>query len=473
MRKSGEWPGWQAKQAQIPGLSWWRRRFRLRFADSASGMLFPTHGLESDGRSTALRYGAGVAGVAVALLARAALSPQLHGEMPFATFFAAIAAAAWVGGLGPSLLSAALGFVAGEWFFVGHGAGGTATANGLVVAGSYFLVAAAIMAVGHAAHKAGERALARQIELGREVGQRIRAEASLLKAHDELESRVRERITELNTAMEAQERDRASLAEQAALLQLAGDAILVTDMSGRISFWNRGAEELYGWPPDAAVGADVHELLRTSSPVPLNEIWAAIREQERWEGELSHFTRSGEAVTVASRWSLQRDREGKPGAVLEINRDITGRKRTERALADRIAELARSNAELQRFAYVASHDLQEPLRMVASFTQLLADRYAGKLDQDAREFIGYAVDGARRMQTLIQDLLALSQLGSRGMNFEMVRFDEAMGRAVANLQFAIRESGAFVSHDELPAAMADSSQIVQLFQVVLFAFAGT
>jgi two-component system, chemotaxis family, sensor kinase Cph1 len=119
---------------------------------------------------------------------------------------------------------------------------------------------------------------------------------------------------------------------------------------------------------------------------------------------------------------------------------------------------------LQQFAYIASHDLQEPLRMVANFTQLLADRYGDKLDRDAKDFIGYAVEGAIRMQTLLLDLLALSRVGTRGQDFEAVRLDEPLGSALENLRFAIQEAGATVSHDDLPAVMADSSQIVQVFQ---------
>ena len=131
---------------------------------------------------------------------------------------------------------------------------------------------------------------------------------------------------------------------------------------------------------------------------------------------------------------------------------------------ERTAELARSNAELQQFAYVASHDLQEPLRMVSNFTQLLAERYDAKLDSDGREFIAYAVEGATRMQTLVQDLLALSRVGTRGKNLEVVRLDEVVDRAVANLEFSIQETGASVTHDELPELMADSLQMMQLFQ---------
>jgi light-regulated signal transduction histidine kinase (bacteriophytochrome) len=129
-----------------------------------------------------------------------------------------------------------------------------------------------------------------------------------------------------------------------------------------------------------------------------------------------------------------------------------------------MAELARSNTELERFAYVASHDLQEPLRMVASYTQLLARRYKGKLDADADEFIGYAVDGATRMQQLINALLDYSRVGTRGKSSEPTDCENVLYQAVTNLRAAIEENDAMVSHDQLPTVMADSSQMVQLFQ---------
>jgi light-regulated signal transduction histidine kinase (bacteriophytochrome) len=126
--------------------------------------------------------------------------------------------------------------------------------------------------------------------------------------------------------------------------------------------------------------------------------------------------------------------------------------------------LERSNAELQQFAYVASHDLQEPLRMVANFTQLLAERYASQLDDDAREFIAFAVGGAVRMQALIQDLLSYARVGTRARSFEPVDCNEALARAEWNLQTSIVENGALVSHEDLPVISADATQLVQLFQ---------
>ena len=145
-------------------------------------------------------------------------------------------------------------------------------------------------------------------------------------------------------------------------------------------------------------------------------------------------------------------------------RDITTRKKAEAHLLQTIAELRRSNEELGQFAYIASHDLQEPLRMVASYTQLLARRYKGKLDADADEFIAFAVDGANRMQRLIQDLLLYSRVGTTGMNRRNVSSEDALDQAIENLRGAIEHSAALVTHGPLPTVWADEGQLVQLFQ---------
>jgi len=141
----------------------------------------------------------------------------------------------------------------------------------------------------------------------------------------------------------------------------------------------------------------------------------------------------------------------------ELKSEVDERKRTEE-------ELARSNAELQSFAYVASHDLQEPLRMVASYLQLLERRYKGKLDDDADDFINFAVDGATRMQRLINDLLTYSRVSTRGKEFERTDCEMVFEHILSNLEIAIEESGAVVTHDPLPTVMADYIQICQLLQ---------
>jgi PAS domain S-box-containing protein len=149
---------------------------------------------------------------------------------------------------------------------------------------------------------------------------------------------------------------------------------------------------------------------------------------------------------------------------LILAKDITERKKVEKALHQSVTDLKRSNAELEQFAYVASHDLQEPLRMVSSYMQLLKLRYGGKLDSDADEFIGFAVDGANRMQTLINDLLTFSRVGTRGKPFDPTDCETVLEQVLANLKMAIEESGAMITHEALPTVMADGSQLLQLFQ---------
>lgn len=136
----------------------------------------------------------------------------------------------------------------------------------------------------------------------------------------------------------------------------------------------------------------------------------------------------------------------------------------ERRVRERTAALARSNADLEQFAYIASHDLQEPLRMVASYTQLLVKRYRGRFDADADEFIHYAADGAIRMQRMIDDLLSYSRVGTKGKNFIPTDTQLILNQALLNLQAAIQESGAVITHNELPTVVADDSQLLQVFQ---------
>jgi light-regulated signal transduction histidine kinase (bacteriophytochrome) len=143
---------------------------------------------------------------------------------------------------------------------------------------------------------------------------------------------------------------------------------------------------------------------------------------------------------------------------------IRERERVEEKLKQTMAEFARSNSELELFAYVASHDLQEPLRMVTSFTQLLEKRYKNKLDKDADEFIEFILDGATRMQSMINDLLQYSRVGTRGKPFKLTDFESVFGQSLVNLKIAIDENNAIITHDPLPTLMADSTQMIEVFQ---------
>jgi PAS domain S-box-containing protein len=203
---------------------------------------------------------------------------------------------------------------------------------------------------------------------------------------------------------------------------------------------------------------------------------------EEWEktDALWHRALTGESFAVTeevktepdqrvyeNRYYPIADADGDTIAACHIARDISERKRFDNILLRQSEELTRSNAELEQFAYVASHDLQEPLRMVASYMQLLAERYQGQLDAKADKYIGYAVDGARRMQALINDLLALSRVNSRGGKFTPTDCESVIGRVLRDLDGSIRQSQALVEFEGLPSVVADEQQLTQLFQNLL------
>jgi light-regulated signal transduction histidine kinase (bacteriophytochrome) len=162
--------------------------------------------------------------------------------------------------------------------------------------------------------------------------------------------------------------------------------------------------------------------------------------------------------------SALRDQRDRLYGFAQVTRDITQRKQAEEHLVKAMTELKRSNDELEQFAYVASHDLQEPLRMVSSYTKLLGQRYKGRLDSDADDFISYAIDGASRMQRLIQDLLSYSRAGTNRKTFHKVSSEIAVKDALASLRTTIQETGAVVTKDPLPVVATDNAQLTQVFQ---------
>jgi PAS domain S-box-containing protein len=161
------------------------------------------------------------------------------------------------------------------------------------------------------------------------------------------------------------------------------------------------------------------------------------------------------------------DKNGKPGIIVGINQDITERKEIELKLNENIKKLAQSNKELEQFAYITSHDLREPLRMITSFLQLLERRYQDQLDQDANEFIGFAVDGAKRLDAMTNDLLQYSKISSQKKEIVPVNFEHVLKHALENLKVQIEESNAIITHDPLPTINGDEQLKVQLFQNII------
>jgi len=191
-------------------------------------------------------------------------------------------------------------------------------------------------------------------------------------------------------------------------------------------------------------------------------------------GEVDEYTlekrflhKDGHIVHAFIAVNTVRHPDGRPDYFVALVQDITDRKEAESQLEQTVADLKRSNQELEQFAYVASHDLQEPLRMVASYVQLLARRYRGRLDDDAEEFIGYAVEGATRMQNLINDLLAFSRVGRQDQPFAAVDCEQVVSATLRALQRSIRASGAHITHDPLPTVLGNASQLSQVFQNLL------
>jgi PAS domain S-box-containing protein len=210
---------------------------------------------------------------------------------------------------------------------------------------------------------------------------------------------------------------------------------------------------------------EFRHLLTPESAEMFESAFAGLKEHGRIDELGLDMVRKGSSVMpILLTAEAIRDSSDRYAACRGTVFDITERKKSEEHVLSTVKELKRSNDELQQFAYVASHDLQEPLRMVASYTQLLSKRYKGRLDSDADEFIAYAVDGSNRMQGLIQDLLAYSRAGTKGKVLHEISSENALKEALGNLRATIEESGAVVTQDSLPVITTDDMQLAQVFQ---------
>jgi PAS domain S-box-containing protein len=353
------------------------------------------------------------------------LFPVRDVEIPL--FLFALSITAWYGGAGPAALGFVLSALSFDYFF-------TEPLHSFAISLSelpYFVVFASFASLVTWFSAA-----------------RRRVEWDLRRARDELQIEVAERT------------------QQASLLNLTHDTIFVRDMSNVITYWNRGAQELFGWTAEEAVGKRSPELFQTVFPQPVEEIRGKLLSSGRWDGELEKTKADGTKIVVSSRWSLRRDERGSPVAILETNNDITDRKRREdeintlnQELAKRTIELQGSNKELEAFAYSVSHDLRAPLRHMSGFTELLQKNSGAILNDKGKRYLTMILESAKRMGTLIDDLLAFSRIGRAEAHRSQVSLEQLVQEALAEVRQDTNGRDVVWKIGDLPAWYGDRSML--------------
>jgi PAS domain S-box-containing protein len=274
------------------------------------------------------------------------------------------------------------------------------------------------------------------------------------------------------------ERERAlcELQEQTQLLQnileSMSEGVIVADRNERFRIFNAAAQRMYGRGAAEAPSSEWPQIYHlhlpdgvTPFPADRLPLVRAIRGESTAETEiLVRRSQAADSLVILVSGRPIRGGTGDVVGGVIVCHDVTARRQAHKALAERAEELARSNRELQQLAYVAAHDLQEPLRMVASYVELLAERYKGRLDAKADKYINYAVEGADRMKALVDALRGFLVLTTQAGPFEPVDAAASILGALANLHQLIEEKGAVVTHDPLPSIKGDPAQMVQLFQ---------
>jgi PAS domain S-box-containing protein len=309
----------------------------------------------------------------------------------------------------------------------------------------------------------------------RDVTERKRAETELARYRDQLEELVRQRTAELestNTRLQQEilERGRAEdqLRLQFTVLQSTANGLVITGRDGTIQWVNAAFTQLTGYTAAEAVGRNPRVVNSGQQDAAFfQEMWQTIVAGRVWHGELVNKRKDGSLYTEEMTITPVTSTDGKITHFVAVKQDITARRRADVALQRAAAELTRSNEELQQFAYVASHDLQEPLRAVAGYVHLIETRFADQFDDKGRQHIAGAVQGAVRMHKLITDLLELSRVGTRTRTLEPTDLNAVLAQVLHSLDAAIGETGARITVDPLPTLRADASQLAQLFQNLL------
>ena len=255
-----------------------------------------------------------------------------------------------------------------------------------------------------------------------------------------------------------------------AMLDSISDSVVACDKRGVLAIFNPASEKMFGTqePLDSKHWAQHYNLYYADGEtylkpedIPLTRAFAG---ETFTDAELVTIPPNAAPIKLLANGCPILDPDGnKLGAVVTV-RDVTKKKEADRQLQEINAELLQSNQELEQFAYVASHDLREPLRMVISFTQLLSQKYEQQLDEEADTIIGFAVNGAKRMEVLIEDLLSYSRLGKQNKTFRLVNCNLVVEKALANLKVSIEEKSAVIKVKPLPQVVGDEVQLVQLFQ---------
>ena len=286
-----------------------------------------------------------------------------------------------------------------------------------------------------------------------------------------IETKRQDEVSELSYAFNqmtanrkiAEEKLLAASLYARSLLEASLDPLVTISKEGKITDVNKATEDVTGCSREELIGSDFSDYF-TEPEQARAGYQKVFTEGLVKDYPLAIRSKSGRITEVLYNATVYLNPQGEIQGVFAAARDITERKAMENEIKLAMEKLQQSNAELEQFAYVASHDLQEPLRMVASYVQLIERRYKGKLDSDADEFIGYAVDGANRMRGLIDDLLTYSRVARLGKPFEPTDLESTLEIVLLNLKASIAENKAVVTHDKLPTVMADGGQLVQLFQ---------
>jgi PAS domain S-box-containing protein len=262
-----------------------------------------------------------------------------------------------------------------------------------------------------------------------------------------------------------------TLRKQARLIDLAPVAVIVRELDGTIIFWSQGAESMYGWTKEEALGRLTHDVLRTQFPEPMEDIVKKLLQGRKWTGELRHLTKDGRTVIVESHWLAELDSKGEVSELLECNMDITERKRLqehlEEVVEERTAQLRASNADLEAFSDSMSHDMRAPLRAILNFSQFVIEDCGAELSQTAKDYLEKVTGAARRLDRLILDVLALSQVSKQRVEMGPVELGKLVKDTIHERPEFQEPAAEVRVEGELPQVLGHEALLTQVLSNLL------